>query len=261
MIAIYNKICKERDRLDKKMQEIQAQLSKLPRGNLTCAKNGKYIKWYVSRDGKQTYLSKKDLNLAKQLAVKKYLSYLFEETRHEKEALDRYIQYYEKKVSQKSQLMIQNSEYKELLSHYFTPLSEELNVWMNAPYEKSGKYPEHLIHKTNSDYCVRSKSEALIDMTLRKYKIPFRYEYALEIDGFTLYPDFTIRHPQTGETFYWEHFGMMDDMCYTRTAYNKLQIYASQGIIPFVNLIITFETKQDPLDIGTIEQAIENYLK
>ena len=59
------------------------------------------------------------------------------------------------------------------------------NTRMKAPYEQSKKYPEHLIHKTNSDYCVHSKSGAFIDMTLRKYKIPFRYEYALEIDGFT----------------------------------------------------------------------------
>ena len=132
---------------------------------------------------------------------------------------------------------------------------------MNAPYEQSNKHPDHLIHKTNSDYCVRSKSEALIDMILRKYKIPFRYECALEIDGFIMYPDFTLRHPHTGETFYWEHFGMMDDISYTRNAYNKLQIYASRGIIPSVNLIATFETKQNPLDIGTIEQVIENYLQ
>ena len=54
---------------------------------------------------------------------------------------------------------------------------------------------------------------------------------------------------------------MMDDISYTRNAYNKLQIYASRGIIPSVNLIVTFETKQNPLDIGTIEQVIENYLQ
>lgn len=248
------------DQPDKKIQEIQTQQSKFPRGDLSCAKNGKYTKWYINRDGKQTYLPKRNHNLAKQLAVRKYLSYLLEETRHEKEALDRYIQYHEKKVSQKSQLVIQNPKYKELLSDYFTPLSEELNTWMNEPYERNTKYPEHLVHKTNSDYCVRSKSEALIDMTLRKYKIPFRYECALEVDGFTLYPDFTIRHPRTGEVFYWEHFGMMDDISYARSAFNKLPIYASQGIIPFEKLILTFETKHTPLDAGTIEQAIKNYL-
>ena len=99
MIAIYNKICTERNRLDKKIREIQTQLSNLPEGSIACVRDGKYIKWYVSRDGKQTYLSKKNHNLAKQLAVKKYLTYLFEETRREKEALEQYIQYHDKKVS------------------------------------------------------------------------------------------------------------------------------------------------------------------
>lgn len=258
--TIYDKICEERNRLDRDLQKIREKLDNMPEGNISCVKNGKYTKWYISKDGKQTCLSKKKREIAEQLAVKKYLNYLFNDKLSEMMALEQYIQYYELKHTQRSQEFIDKAEYKQLLSNYFTPLSEELNDWMKAPYERNEKYPEHLIHKTNADYAGRSKSEALIDMTLRINKIPFRYECALELDGITLFPDFTIRHPETGEFLYWEHFGMMDTPSYFKNAYDKLQLYASYGIIPTINMIVTIETKDMPLGVDTIEKRINEYL-
>ena len=49
-------------------------------------------------------------------------------------------------------------------------------------------------------------------------------------DKNTIYPDFTIRHPMTGETFYWEHFGIMDDSQYCNNALSKLQRYVMKTI-------------------------------
>lgn len=106
---------------------------------------------------------------------------------------------------------------------------------------------------------VRSKSEALIDMALYIHKIPFRYECALNLGGITLYPDFTLRHPQTGEFFYWEHFGLMDDESYSQNTCSKLQLYTSCDIIPGVHLITTYETKEFPLSTKTIEKTIDYY--
>jgi len=59
-------------------------------------------------------------------------------------------------------------------------------------------------------------------MILYADNIPFRYECALQLDNITIYPDFTIRHPQTGETIYWEHFGRMDKDDYSKNAFSKL---------------------------------------
>ena len=72
-------------------------------------------------------------------------------------------------------------------------------------------------------------------------------------------PDFTIRHPKTGEFYYWEHFGLMDDPAYSKNAYSKLQFYASCNIIPSIQLITTFETKDIPLSSEMIESLIEYY--
>lgn len=134
-------------------------------------------------------------------------------------------------------------EYHTLLSSSFQPHSEELSTWMNFPYEQNPNYPEQLAHHTLSGHFVRSKSEVLIDMALYMNHIPFRYECALTLGNITLYPDFTIKHPQTGVIYYWEHFGLMDEPAYYKSAYSKLQLYTTHNIIPTVQLITTYETK------------------
>ena len=92
-------------------------------------------------------------------------------------------------------------------------------------------------------------------------QIPFRYECPLELGNTTLYPDFTIMHPKTGELIYWEHFGMMDDPAYCKNVFSKLNLYVANGIIPNINLITTYETKDFPLDTEQINNMISLYLQ
>lgn len=73
----------------------------------------------------------------------------------------------------------------------FTPLSQELQEWVNTPYQKNERNPENLVNKTQSGHRVRSKSEALIAMFLHKNKIPFRYECLLQINAISIFPNFT----------------------------------------------------------------------
>ena len=130
---------------------------------------------------------------------------------------------------------------------------------MTSSYEHNPNYPEQLLHKTSSGNLVRSKSETIIDMFLYTNQIPFRYECALHIGDTTVFPDFTIRHTQTGALYYWEHFGRMDDPSYYKNVFSKLQLYTSHGIIPSINLITTYETKENPLSSEVIEKIIEHY--
>ena len=127
--------------------------------------------------------------------------------------------------------------------------------------ELAEQYPEYKIHKTCTGEMVRSKSEAFIYTCLCNHKIPFRYECALPLGTRTIYPDFTIRHPNTGETYYWEHFGMMDESYYYQKTFPKLQLYASYGIIPSINLITTYETKKHPLSSEVIVKTIEHHFR
>ena len=259
--TIYEKMIAESRRLEAEIKSLEMQLRDFPYGDMFCSRNGKYYKWYQTDGENQIYIPKKERHLAEQLAAKKYLSLLKEDLLQEKEAVDSYLKVHKMEKRKSEQLLTDESEYKELLSPFFTPTSRELLDWMNSPYEKSTEHPEHLIYKTHSGNFVRSKSEVIIDMSLYMNKIPFRYECALQLGKTTIYPDFTLRHPQTGKTLYWEHFGLMDDPDYCRKAYAKLQLYTMNGIIPSVHLITTYETKENPLSSDLVEKMIEYYLR
>ncbi|MGN0401157.1 MAG: ATPase [Acetatifactor sp.] len=257
---IYEQAKNEYNAITNRIQCIQNELKNLPSGKLVCCSHKKYTKWYQSNSHEKTYIPKSNRSLAEQLAKKKYLSLLLQDLEKEKTALSFYLRHHST-MKQSEQLLTSSSEYQKLLAPCFTPLSQELATWMSSPYEHNLSHPETLIHKGVSNYFLRSKSEVLIDMLLRTHHIPFRYECALELNGSVLFPDFTIRHPQTGGFIYWEHFGLMDNVSYIDNAVSKIRLYATNGIIPGIQLITTFETKNNPLDIETIEKTIEFYLK
>ncbi|MBQ8279784.1 MAG: hypothetical protein IJZ23_08105 [Roseburia sp.] len=156
-------------------------------------------------------------------------------------------------------MLTEMPEYQELLAPYFKPISQELIDWMNEPYESNRNFPEQLWQRASNGKRVRSKSEALIDMALYKNGIPFRYECALRLGDSIIYPDFTIRHPKTGAIYYWEHFGRMDDPAYSKNVFLKLQSYTACGIIPSIQLITTYETQKNQLNLEMIEKIIEEY--
>ena len=56
-----------------------------------------------------------------------------------------------------------------------------------------------------------------------------------------------------------EHFGMIDNSEYCKNMLSKLQFYISNGIIPTIHLITTFETKDNPLSATTVEKIVEEY--
>ncbi|MBR5566459.1 MAG: ATPase [Roseburia sp.] len=246
-------------KIEKKIEEIEKLIAGMPEGKLNCSSNGKYYKWYHSNGKNNIYIPKKNRKLAEQLAAKKYLTLLKEDLLQEKEAIKAYLRKSQLGLNQAEQLLVESSEYQKLLSPYFKTNSQEFLEWQKSPYEQNKKFPENLIIKTSSGHYVRSKSEALIDMALYKRQIPFRYECALQLGKIIIYPDFTIRHPITGEVYYWEHFGRMDDREYAQKAFKKIENYNTHGILPSIRLIMTFETQENPLNSEVIENIIEQY--
>lgn len=249
----------EHQRLKEQIHSLNSQLEQLPNGKLICTRNARHYKWYHSDGKKQTYIPKKNQHFAEQLAVKKYLSLLSEELAHEKRAIEFYLKHHKEKDGQANQLLTDHPEYQRLISPYFKPLSKELSDWVISPFDRNTKYPEQLTIKTVSGNLVRSKSEALIDMMLHVNRIPFRYECALDLGNVIFYPDFTIRHPQTGKFYYWEHFGLMNDPAYCKNAFSKQQHYAAHDILPSVQLITTYESKENPLNMEWVATLIQHY--
>ena len=251
-------MCLESQRLDEQINSLLSQISCLPEGKLVCTKDrNQCYKWYRSDGHESVYIRKKDRKLAEQLAIKKYLLLQLDDLQSEKRAIDYYLRHHSSSKSE--ELLTNESEYRNLLLPHFEPKSEQISKWMNSEYETNPKFPEQKLHKTSSGILVRSKSEALIERALFENRVPFRYECALGLGSVIIYPDFTIMHPITGEIFYWEHFGMMDNPRYVKNTGEKLQLYMTHEIIPSINLITTYETIKKPLSYKDVEKIVEEY--
>jgi exodeoxyribonuclease V alpha subunit len=117
-------------------------------------------------------------------------------------------------------------------------------------------YAEHLIHRTppSPQYpdgiLVRSKSEVIVAGALSKLGISYEYEQKLcskdDPNDFRL-PDFTVSYE--GDTFYWEHLGMLSVPSYKEAWGRKRQWYEDNG---YLDLVITSEDGPD----GSINAAI-----
>ena len=127
--------------------------------------------------------------------------------------------------------------------------------WEDKPYEQYDKYPEGKKHFTSRGLAVRSKSEVLIAERLYYYNIQFNYEEVLHIGKESIAPDFTITRPN-GEIAYWEHMGMVHKEDYVHNQIRKLKMYALIDIVPWQNLIITYDTTDGNIDMRKVESEI-----
>lgn len=192
-----------------------------------------------------------NISLAKDLATKKKLQLELKLLKNKAMYID---------------LLLSNTAEAELLQYKSNPKicsllndnSKAISIseWSNAPYNKNPNYKEQLTFPCPSGQIVRSKSEVFIDMVLSSNNIPYRYECELLLGNHCYYPDFTFKHPITGEIFYWEHFGIMDNEDYAFAAFNKLKQYYHYGLIQGKNLITTYESKAKPFSYKEAEAAI-----
>ena len=236
-------IRKRIDIIKEQLNTLGKLTDKLPDGELVCAKNGKSYKWYKKQNGMYEYILKDNRKLAQKLALKKYYDMNIKDLQAELKACKAYMQ----KTKQNKEYVekfLCNSEYEKLIT---------------CEFEGNRNFSDKLIVKGTNGKYLRSKSEAIIDRILFNAGIPFHYEEKLELGQFSFYPDFTIKHPDSGKIFYWEHFGMMDNENYAHNVYSKLQLYQSVGIIPSMQLLTTFETRQNPLDYEYVELLIQYY--
>lgn len=259
----------EKKRLLKEKQRLEKLISRAPKGDLiysTSKTKGKtYYKWFVSlrQKGKKVhiYIPRSKHRLAQDLARKHLYQKKLEDTVRELEALDSYLKKH--RANSDIDRLIDLPAIGNLLAadDPAIPVSmdDELYKWKHAKYERNMEHPETLTVRTVDGNYVRSKSEALIYMLLLNYQIAFRYECRLDVGGYIYHPDFTIRHPVTGEIFYWEHIGKIDKPDKVIDFMQRLRVYINNGILPDHNLILTFESEGHPLDFSIVQDKIEEF--
>ena len=254
---------KELTTLYKKIKTPQNQ--QIP-GKLRVTHRGKYVEYYhitsdTNRYGK--YLSKKNHNIASQLAQKEYNSQIITLLEKEIATLKKYL----------TATLNLNDYYKKITparQKLITPLTltdeQYAAQWKTTPYKGLPFAPDATAFTTLRKERVRSKSEVLIANALTQNNIPYRYEYPLTLKKpqqkgtTTFYPDFLCLNLRTRQEFFWEHFGLMDSADYVQNAVSKLNLYTQNKITPGKNLIITMETTAEPLTPSLIEQMINDFL-
>ncbi|WP_086134583.1 AAA family ATPase [Methylocaldum sp. SAD2] len=134
---------------------------------------------------------------------------------------------------------------------------------------EDGRYIEEgLIHRSRRGTWLRSKSEVIIDDALYSRGIEAAYELPfLGKDGSKKLPDFTIENASTGQTFIWEHCGMMTDEGYRRRWKDKLAWYRENGVLPYeegggevASLIVTEDDEHGGIDSSLINRIIDDVL-
>ena len=182
----YQEILKRKKVLENQIQQLKQKLAQYPAGHMICVRNGKYIKNIHVHDGIQTNIPKKNINLVKELAEKKYFSAHLEDLLNEQSAVNTFLEHYQPYPSKTQQLM-NHPIYQKVITSSMTPLSDELEKWAKDSYEKNPAYPEQLRHSCLSGQKVQSKSEVMIAQALFLHQIPFRYECALKLNDLTFF--------------------------------------------------------------------------
>jgi len=255
-------------------QELQILINKLekleksePEGRIGVRHRGNYLQFYQyfqTKDKKGKYLSKNSHETVVALTQKKFNHILKEAAKSEKDAIDRC-----------RELLGKN---KAIIESALEQVPEELRGFVNTDVLTDADLVDRWIkdeplwdnpvemktyYKTPAGLKVRSKSEYIIAESLRNAGVPFHYEKQLDSSfGIRsgIYPDFTCLNKRTGKTYYWEHFGVMDDPKYSFDAVQKIQNYAALGYYLGTSLIVSFETSKMPLRTNYIEKMIKQYL-
>lgn len=232
------------------LKTTERELSHAPKGSLSITKKGNktwYYQRYTTPGAKPIYLNRKREHTIYALAQKKYDLQL-------------------KKVIEKELAQIQREKalsYSDLAAVYESfPES-----W--KPFIVPHVLPDQLFEQewlqqyssTSSGDTFKSKAEYICNGIYQKLDAPHVYEPRLYLVGYgSIRPDFVVLNRRTRQTFYHEHFGMMDSPEYCKQALAKLEDYHRNGFYEGINLIITMESSLHPMNPEEVEDILRKHV-
>ena len=254
---------KRETQLQQLKKDKEKTLSKAPDGSLRLCQHRDKVQYYHRTDPKDfngVYIKEKDIELAKKLAQKDYDKKVLVSAEKELNAINKFFS----NCPDKSVEQIYDNLHegrKKIITPIMETEEQYVHNWQAEIYQGKDFYEDTPELYTMKGERVRSKSEVIIADMLSKEGIPYRYEYPLYIKGFgKIYPDFTVLNIKKREELLWEHFGMMDDAEYAEAAIRKIATYEQNGIYPGEKLILTYETRKNPINQRVINGLIEHFL-
>ena len=268
-----NKVEELHNDFKKLLMDSEREIQRMPSGNLRCYRHqGRLVFRHAERLDGITALHGINRNpeLIAQLARKEYLQKLHDAAEWDAGLLNQLMGRYksldpndifesmsraERKVPDHSFLAAGKVLPDDFFEEKRAARMEEHRKWAMEKYEQSTYKPEEKIHLTSSGVYVRSKSEALISEKLFDREVPNRYEQIIRLDGRRYAPDFTFQDA-SGDWFFWEHAGKMNETEYVRRHLKKRSMYERFGIVPWENLIITYDTVDGGINMALIDSII-----
>lgn len=248
--------------LEKTIIKAGKALKDVPEGRVRCKKKkGRPEYYWVTKPGDTAgrYLSVKETDLVKALAQKAYNCDVLKIAKEELKrvvALEKY-----RTEHDLNGIYEQYSDVRrELVTPVILPDEEFVKQWLEKEYPKMGFEEGETELFTRKGLRVRSKSEIIIADYLDYLIIPFRFEFPIFLKGWGwVYPDFLVLNVRLRKVYIWEHLGRMDDPDYVKKNIGKVRAYQRNGYHLGDNLILTFETKDQPLDTREVENIVKHY--
>lgn len=242
-----------------KMQE--EKLKQAPEGKIHITGTSKRPMFYFVENKKRIFVKEKQRHLIQPICQKEYDLKVFEEARKEIRELEKF----QKKYPEKGCESIYQNLHpirQQLITPIWLPDDEFVKQWEAVSYTPKGFDPKCPEYYTDKGERVRSKSEVLIANALKKYHIPYRFEYPYQLEPYSpvIHPDFTVLNVRKRKEYIWEHLGKMDDEGYIDYSINRIIDYEKHGIFSGDKLILTHETLARPLNSKIIEKTILHYL-
>ncbi len=244
--------------------EKEQALTEVPEGTLRLCTHEKNTQYYHRKDPKDfngVYIREKDIELAQRLAQKDYDRKVLGATEKELNAIKKYLSSFPAICAEQIYQSLHKGRQK-LITPICETDEEYVQNWEMVEYKGKEFHEGAPEFYTTKGERVRSKSELIIADLLEKEGVPYRYEYPIYLKGLgKIYPDFTVLNVRKRKTIYWEHLGMMDDFEYVERALKKIATYEQNGIFPGENLVLTYETRTNPINQKMIMLMIQHYLK
>lgn len=213
--------------VDTLVEKLSADLKNAPKEHLQVSKNKNTYQYYLKNEfssKKGSYIPKRDIEKAKQIAQRDYNSKLLKKLLVEQKALNKVLTFFKFTDIYKEYDSLHPAR-KVLVTPVVTSPEEFAANWQAKTYKTTSYHKENLIFKTNNNEYVRSKSELVIANALAFNKIP--YKYAPE---------------------------------YATAAAEKFLSYTQNGFQQGRNIIYTTETKTAPLTPNTVQKIIDAFL-
>ncbi|MBR2654451.1 MAG: hypothetical protein IKD59_07815 [Lachnospiraceae bacterium] len=250
--------------LNERKADLITELKTLPDGQLLCTDQGGYRRYMQripakgNRKKEHRYGIKKKPEVLNGLIRKEYvtdaLKIIDQNIRAVELACKRYHPIDEDTVMR--QFL---EDYPELVSGIYHGIVDP-EEWVKRYPRMDNYHPENLIHRTYDGIGSRSKNELYIASRLDHYGIIYRWDCPTGIPGLRRNPDYTTLRRRDWKIIYWEHFGMMDVPSYKADYEQKMKDYEKVGIVPWDNLIMTFDTVKGGMRADIIEAMIKCWL-